>query len=1459
MNKIIIFILLIVIILNNCTQPGFQGNDIKNNVEVSNKIPSPKFTVSPGNYSNTFYLDIYCEKSDVIFYYTKDGRIPDEKSIQGNRIFVDQSMTIKVIAKYPGMNDSDVVVALYNIGKTIENLEFYPVPYYYTKPTYITVSTKTSDVKIYYTLDGTTPDINSNYINNGESIYISNTSTLKAIAKKDTYYDSNLRSGDYIITGKLKNPGVSVSSGTYNNYQIVNFLYDSNQPVKYYYTIDGSNPRVNGICADKVVIDHSCVIKLYAKLDYWEDSNIAEFSYNISGKVSLVKVNPNPGAYSAGQTIVLSTITEGTTIYYTNDGTDPSINSIKYNAPFTISQNVTIKAIAVKSGWQSSDICTFIYEFKQKLTVPTINYDSGTYNNSIDIIISHSITDPGFRFYYTIDGSDPADPNNPNRIFGQSVNINKYCIFKACVEKEGFISSDIVQKEYTFICSMPVADIDEGTYSNSQEVKLSSATAQSDIYYTIDGTDPITNGIKYYGNSIVIDKSLQLKAVTKKNGWINSPEMKRNFIIIGSLPDVDFSPSEGSYKTSQLLTLSCKIPDVKIYYSFDNDTNIINNGNLYSSPILLNKEVVVYAIAVKTGWNNSNIVGKRYVITGKLSSPVFSVTNTTNYNDFDVVFTTNQNAVNFYYTTDNTDPRYSSTRKGGNSLIVNTSMTLKLYCEKQYWDSSDVSTITYDMKTSIPIADQEPESVFFFPGDSINLSSNTNNSRIYYTTDGSIPFISPSTKMGTKITFTNIGDIPVKAIAAKEGYVIGDVFDKVYRVNTEVKKPESSLTSGVYYESKSIVLGTLTEGANIYYTINSSLDATSDPGLPQNSSSTRILYGNPINLQNGKHIIRAQTEKNGVWSRFNNFNYEISGRIPTPVIKENGVEIVNFQHAGDLTVTIETPGVSNALIYYTLDGTYPSESSNLYSGAITIQKPLIDGREESKIITVFAKKEKWVDSYYKRIVVTLRGNIEQVQFSPDSFNLIGKQQISFWHNKPNVDIYYTILKTSMNSTLIPTDPSNLSTKYQQIFEIGNLEEARYAIKVICYKDGWLPSSIKTLEYKIYQKCKTPYFISPDEGIYKNEKEVLLSCDTTGAIIYWKKSIGLDDWKIADDNKIILNNYFSNIITIKAIKSGYTYESDSASRSYTINLPDQTEQINFINSTNNIIMNNAYTLGVNSIGDYTYQNYDEIYRTITSSFGVVMSLTEITNSQFIEIMNWGLVNNKIQVLNNKVVLKGNNVDTHELFDLVNSDSIQFINNNFKVNTGKEKFPVVKVSWYGAAVFCNLLSEKLGYTGFYNYSSLLNIVKDRIIMEDGYRLPTEVESEIAAKGSYLDTKYTKGITNDPITVYDINITGSLMKVDQYNGQNGLLDHRILGYGFSDILGNAREWVSDWYIADCSSLILDPICIDNTSGKKVIKGGGFLDLPQSIRCSRRDKANPDGVFDDVSFRIVRKKYNL
>ena len=77
---------------------------------------------------------------------------------------------------------------------------------------------------------------------------------------------------------------------------------------------------------------------------------------------------PGAGNVVSGTQVELKTTTQGASIYYTLDGTTPDVSSALYGNKITITQDITIKAIAVKDGMNNSSILTAEYTIDADIT-----------------------------------------------------------------------------------------------------------------------------------------------------------------------------------------------------------------------------------------------------------------------------------------------------------------------------------------------------------------------------------------------------------------------------------------------------------------------------------------------------------------------------------------------------------------------------------------------------------------------------------------------------------------------------------------------------------------------------------------------------------------------------------------------------------------------------------------------------------------------------------------------------------------------------------------------------------------------------------------------------------------------------------------------------------------------------------------------------------------------------------
>lgn len=90
--------------------------------------------------------------------------------------------------------------------------------------------------------------------------------------------------------------------------------------------------------------------------------------YESDGPITEKSAKPEiSGAASfTDNTEVTITAASGASIYYTTDNTDPTTSSTQYSAPFTISETTTVKAIAVETGKDPSEVATATFTKKME-------------------------------------------------------------------------------------------------------------------------------------------------------------------------------------------------------------------------------------------------------------------------------------------------------------------------------------------------------------------------------------------------------------------------------------------------------------------------------------------------------------------------------------------------------------------------------------------------------------------------------------------------------------------------------------------------------------------------------------------------------------------------------------------------------------------------------------------------------------------------------------------------------------------------------------------------------------------------------------------------------------------------------------------------------------------------------------------------------------------------------------
>ena len=253
----------------------------------------------------------------------------------------------------------------------------------------------------------------------------------------------------------------------------------------------------------------------------------------------------------------------------------------------------------------------------------------------------------------------------------------------------------------------------------------------------------------------------------------------------------------------------------------------------------------------------------------------------------------------------------------------------------------------------------------------------------------------------------------------------------------------------------------------------------------------------------------------------------------------------------------------------------------------------------------------------------------------------------------------------------------------------------------------------------------------------------------------------------------------------------------------------------------------------------------------------MSKYEITNQQYCDFLNSADVN----VVRGVVYASSDSRNDYPYFDTYSADSdsqITYSEYTFSVRTrdtnDMNDHPVVEVSWYGAAAYCNWRSQQEGYQACYDLSNW-----KRDFSKNGYRLPTEGEWEYAARGDCHEPYYKYPWCSNSIDCNKANCgpdtycnplelsdTPYTSPVGYYSANN---------YGLFDMAGNVKEWCNDWYDADYydASPYGNPTGPDSST-YRVLRGGWLnYDYARGCRVSSRHRENPNNRSNSYGFRVV------
>lgn len=451
--------------------------------------------------------------------------------------------------------------------------------------------------------------------------------------------------------------------------------------------------------------------------------------------------------------------------------------------------------------------------------------------------------------------------------------------------------------------------------------------------------------------------------------------------VINTVAMPTFSPHAGTYIAAQNVTISCSTPEAIIRYTSDG-SEPSEYSQVYSTPITISQNTILKAKAFRAGWIDSPAATAAYTI--------------------------DSNAI--------IDP----------------------------WSDPEVLTSSMSVMAQVAIQDTPATE-----GDILAAFVTVNNVEQLR---GKAPIqiqqgiagclIQIFTESNDEVLSFKVWDISGQQISTVAntlntmvGGAIGSYPNDLYHINSgvglqTVMNPVFNPDSGLYLATQAVNITCGTPGAQIRYTTDGSTPSitsalfTTPILLPQNT--TRIVIAKAFYLgYNPSDVVTA--------------TYTIAGTLPTPSFFPPGGTYFNPQ-----SVTIQC-GIPEAQIYYTTDGTEPSQASSLYLAPINIAS--------STTLKARAYIENWLASDIATANYVVYPTVSVPSFNPPSGAYEHYVDVSIICSTEGAEIRYTI------------DGSN-PTETSLLYETPLHLTQSTTVKAIAYKVGMVASAMAVGEYHI---------------------------------------------------------------------------------------------------------------------------------------------------------------------------------------------------------------------------------------------------------------------------------------------------------------------------------------------------------------------------------------------------------
>ncbi len=402
-------------------------------------------------------------------------------------------------------------------------------------------------------------------------------------------------------------PPVSVASPRGGKYfHPVSVRLKTEENGKIYYTTDGSEPtRSSEAYQTPVALRENTTLRFFAVDEAGNAEGAHKEVYNIrlDSTKPVTLAEPSGGLFRGPVEVSLSA-EKGTVVYYSIDGSRPNMKSPRYSRPVRFVRSGVLRFFAVDEAGNRESVREESYVIDAQPPSVKAEPRPGTFAKPVKVTLR---SNERGAIRYELGGGE-ASLSSP--LYKNPLDISRTTTISFLAVDSAGNKSPAISGEYV-IDTVPPQAVPRppgGEYSGRIRVKIETSEP-ADVFYTIDGSTPSENSLKYRG-PITINSNTTLSYLAVDKVGNRSVRLSQRYILDSSPPKTTAEPPGSTFSGAVTVSLLSEEGAV-VRYTLDG-ISPSEASPVYEKPIRLVKDTQLKFYGTDRSGNREEVRVEKY-------------------------------------------------------------------------------------------------------------------------------------------------------------------------------------------------------------------------------------------------------------------------------------------------------------------------------------------------------------------------------------------------------------------------------------------------------------------------------------------------------------------------------------------------------------------------------------------------------------------------------------------------------------------------------------------------------------------------------------------------------------------------------------------------------------------------------------------------------------------------------